>query len=101
MDKQLIRHALAYYKDFVAPQQKRRPPTPTEATALKDLADSLAELPLIARRKPFKTLCMRSANATTSRLYAIGFRLAMKFSSGKPRARVLARFFTFTDAKKA
>ena len=56
MDKQLIRHALAYYKDFVAPQQKRRPPTPTEATALKDLADSLAELPPDGEAKTIQNL---------------------------------------------
>ena len=45
MDKQLIAHALAYYKDFVAPNQKRRPPTAMEAQALQELIDLLTKLP--------------------------------------------------------
>ena len=45
MDKQLIVHALAYYKDFVAPNQKRRHPSRMEAQALQELIDLLDKLP--------------------------------------------------------
>jgi lysyl-tRNA synthetase class 1 len=41
----LIALAVNYARDFVAPNLKRRPPTPEEAAALRDLDSHLAELP--------------------------------------------------------
>ncbi|HKY82460.1 MAG TPA: lysine--tRNA ligase [Sphingobium sp.] len=42
---QLIGHALAYHRDFVAPTLKRRAPEPSEAAALRRLDEELAGLP--------------------------------------------------------
>jgi len=41
----LVRYALAYYRDFVKPTLKRRPPTAEEAEAFRALRDGLAALP--------------------------------------------------------
>ena len=41
----LIALAVNYARDFVAPSLKRRPPTPEEAAALRDLDSQLASLP--------------------------------------------------------
>ncbi len=41
----LVRNALAYNRDFVAPTLKRRTPEPNEAMALRELDDQLAALP--------------------------------------------------------
>jgi lysyl-tRNA synthetase class 1 len=41
----LVRHAIAYYRDFVKPTRRFRAPTPAEAAALDDLAAALAALP--------------------------------------------------------
>ena len=38
----LVEHAVAYARDFVAPSLRRRPPTPEEAEALRELDDLLA-----------------------------------------------------------
>jgi lysyl-tRNA synthetase class 1 len=40
---ELVGHAVAYARDFVAPSLKRRPPTPQEAEALRELDALLAE----------------------------------------------------------
>ena len=37
----LVRHAVAYYRDFVRPAKRYRAPTPTEREALADLAETL------------------------------------------------------------
>ncbi|MBK5265181.1 MAG: lysine--tRNA ligase [Alphaproteobacteria bacterium] len=42
---QLIDHALAYHRDFIAPTLKRRAPTANEAAALARLDEELAALP--------------------------------------------------------
>ncbi|CAO4165447.1 lysine--tRNA ligase [Methylorubrum populi] len=39
----LVTRALAYYRDFVRPQKQYRAPTEEEATALRDLSETLAE----------------------------------------------------------
>ena len=41
----LVQYALAYYHDRIAPQRRRRPPTPQEAAALEDLVARLQSLP--------------------------------------------------------
>jgi lysyl-tRNA synthetase class 1 len=41
----LIDHALVYFRDFVAGSLQKRPPTETEAAALRDLDARLAALP--------------------------------------------------------
>ena len=41
----LIDFALAYFRDFIADSLRRRPPTETEAAALRDLDERLARLP--------------------------------------------------------
>jgi lysyl-tRNA synthetase class 1 len=41
----LVHHAIAYYRDFVRPEKRYRPPTEMERTALEDLASILATLP--------------------------------------------------------
>ena len=41
----LVGYAITYYRDFVKPAQRYRPPTAEEATALDDLAAVLAALP--------------------------------------------------------
>ena len=40
----LVRHAVAYYKDFVRPAKRYRSPTPVEREALADLAETLRGL---------------------------------------------------------
>jgi lysyl-tRNA synthetase class 1 len=37
----LVYHAIAYYRDFVRPQKRYRPPTDIERAALADLAETL------------------------------------------------------------
>ncbi|MCF8709980.1 lysine--tRNA ligase [Rhizorhapis sp. SPR117] len=58
---QLIGHALAYHRDFIAPTLKRRAPTATEAAALRRLDEELAALPADT-----------SAEAIQNIVYAIG-----------------------------
>ena len=41
----LVGHALAYYRDFVKPAKRYRPPNDMERTALRDLIDALRRLP--------------------------------------------------------
>ncbi|NIJ09008.1 lysyl-tRNA synthetase class 1 [Sphingomonas vulcanisoli] len=41
----LVRHAIAYYRDYVAPTLQRRAPSAAEAAALRDLDARLAALP--------------------------------------------------------
>ncbi|WP_048860331.1 lysine--tRNA ligase [Acidisphaera rubrifaciens] len=41
----LVRHAIAYYRDFVRPAKRFRDPTATERAALADLADTLRAMP--------------------------------------------------------
>jgi lysyl-tRNA synthetase class 1 len=38
----MVKHALAYYRDFVKPAKRYKTPSAEEATALKDLRDALA-----------------------------------------------------------
>lgn len=58
---QLARYSLAYYRDFVAPRRKRRPPSPQEAIALEDLVTRLQDLPPDA-----------DAKAVQNEVYAVG-----------------------------
>jgi len=44
LDK-LAGHAIAFYRDFVKPTRRFRPPTEAERAALEDLAETLAKLP--------------------------------------------------------
>jgi lysyl-tRNA synthetase class 1 len=66
---ELIGLAVNYARDFVAPTLKRRPPTATEAEALRDLESELAKLPAdadgeviqhavfeVGKRHPFESL---------------------------------------------
>jgi lysyl-tRNA synthetase class 1 len=66
---ELIGLAVNYARDFVAPNLRRRPPTPQEAEALRDLDRELEELPEdadaeaiqnvvfeVGKRHPFETL---------------------------------------------
>jgi lysyl-tRNA synthetase class 1 len=41
----LVHHALAYYRDFVRPAKRFRPPAPFERAALEELAQRLRALP--------------------------------------------------------
>ena len=41
----LVRYAVRYYRDFVAPAKRYRPPDEVERDALRKLADALASLP--------------------------------------------------------
>jgi lysyl-tRNA synthetase class 1 len=66
----LVRHALAYHRDFVAPTLKRRVPTPNEAAALKDLDTRLAAMPADA-----------SAEDIQNEVYAIGKEEAYGFET--------------------
>lgn len=50
LDK-LVEHAIAYYRDFVKPTKKYRPPSPTERAALEDLVQVLEKLPATADEK--------------------------------------------------
>jgi len=43
--RKLLHHAVAYYRNFVAPQKKHRAPTPVERAALEDLLQALRTLP--------------------------------------------------------
>ncbi|HYN39823.1 MAG TPA: lysine--tRNA ligase, partial [Rhodospirillales bacterium] len=52
----LIGHAIAYYRDFVAPQQQYRPPLPEESAALADLAAELAAAGAGADAETLQTL---------------------------------------------
>jgi lysyl-tRNA synthetase, class I len=62
----MVRYAINYYRDFVAPSKKFREPTLAERAALQDLRDALAQLPAeasaeeiqnvvyeVGRREPF------------------------------------------------
>jgi len=55
MDK-LIELAVNYARDFVVPTLKRRPPTPEEAAALRDLDSELAKLPSDAGAEAIQNL---------------------------------------------
>jgi lysyl-tRNA synthetase class 1 len=55
MDK-LIALAVNYARDFVVPTLKRRPPTPEEAAALRELDSELAKLPADAGAEPIQNL---------------------------------------------
>ncbi|MBK8208800.1 MAG: lysine--tRNA ligase [Rhodospirillales bacterium] len=52
----LIEHAIAYYRDFVKPQQNYRHPTPDESAALADLARELSAAPDGADAETLQTL---------------------------------------------
>jgi lysyl-tRNA synthetase class 1 len=52
----LVDYALAYYRDFVAPQKKFRDPDPTERAALADLATELRALPADSTAEEVQTL---------------------------------------------
>jgi len=51
----LIGLAVNYARDFVVPTLKRRPPSETEAAALRDLDDELAKLPADATAEDIQT----------------------------------------------
>jgi len=53
--EKLVRHALAYHRDFVAPALVRRAPTEMEAAALRDLDARLAALPEDADAEAIQT----------------------------------------------
>ena len=50
----LVDHALAYYRDFVKPAKRYRPPTDQERTALLELADALRVAPADATAEDFQ-----------------------------------------------
>ena len=52
----MIGHAIAYYRDFVKPQQRYRRPTPAENSALADLAAELAAMSDVADAEALQTL---------------------------------------------
>ena len=52
---ELVGYALNYYRDFVAPSQRYRKPNSSERIALKDLAQSIALLPVDADAKVIQT----------------------------------------------
>ena len=59
----LVDHAITYYRDFVLPEKKYRPPTIEEKAALEDLAGALDALPGES-----------SAEAIQSEVYEVGKR---------------------------
>jgi lysyl-tRNA synthetase class 1 len=52
----LAEHAVAYYRDFVAPQKRHRPPTTMERAALEDLLQALRTLPAEADAEAIQTV---------------------------------------------
>ncbi|SDD76711.1 lysine--tRNA ligase [Rhodospira trueperi] len=52
----LVRHAIAYYRDFVLPAKQYRAAGPAEAKALEDLRATLAEAPPDADAEALQTL---------------------------------------------
>ncbi|WP_299443397.1 lysine--tRNA ligase [uncultured Rhodospira sp.] len=52
----LVRHAIAYYRDFVLPTKQYRPATAAEAKALEALRAALAEAPPDAAAEDLQTL---------------------------------------------
>jgi lysyl-tRNA synthetase class 1 len=52
----LAEHAVAYYRDFVAPEKRHRAPTEVERAALEDLLHSLRSLPADADAEAIQTL---------------------------------------------
>ncbi len=56
MMARLIKHAIAYYRDFVKPQQNYRRPTADESAALAHLARELAAAPDHADAETLQTL---------------------------------------------
>jgi len=52
----LVDYAVAYYRDFVKPQQKYRLPMPDEAAALDELARELEALPADAEAEAIQTV---------------------------------------------
>jgi lysyl-tRNA synthetase class 1 len=52
----LLDHAIVYYRDFIKPQQRHRPPTPEERQALARLADELRRLPQEADAEAIQTV---------------------------------------------
>jgi lysyl-tRNA synthetase class 1 len=52
---ELIGLAVNYARDFVVPALKRRPPTPEEAEALRDLDNELSKLPASASAEDIQT----------------------------------------------
>jgi lysyl-tRNA synthetase class 1 len=51
----LVEHALAYYRDFVKPAKRYRPPSDLERAAMEDLAKALAALPADADAETIQT----------------------------------------------
>ncbi len=51
----LVGHAIAYYRDFVKPERRFRPPDDTERAALEDLLRMLQALPLGADAEAIQT----------------------------------------------
>ncbi|SDB72078.1 lysine--tRNA ligase [Belnapia rosea] len=52
----LAEHAVAYYRDFVAPQKRHRPPGALERAALEDLLGALRTLPAESDAEAIQTL---------------------------------------------
>ena len=52
----LAEYAVAYYRDFVAPQKRHRAPTAMERAALEDLLHALRALPADADAETIQTL---------------------------------------------
>jgi lysyl-tRNA synthetase class 1 len=52
----LAEHAVAYYRDFVAPEKRHRAPTAAERAALEDLLHSLRSLPADVDAEAIQTL---------------------------------------------
>ena len=51
----LVRHAIAYYRDFVKPNKAYRAPDATEQSALRDLLQELQKLPEDADAETIQT----------------------------------------------
>lgn len=54
--RRLIGHAIAFYRDFIKPQQKHRIPRPEEIPALADLANALSAAPRPAAAEALQTI---------------------------------------------
>jgi lysyl-tRNA synthetase class 1 len=52
----LVSHAVLYYRDFVRPEKKFRPPTETERAALVDLAETLRGMDVSADAETIPTM---------------------------------------------
>ena len=88
--------AIAYCRDFVAPEKVWRDPDAKEAAALADLADRLAALPRVRTARPCRRKSMRSARRMASSRCGHGSPRSTKSCSGASRGRASAPSPRFT-----